>query len=82
MSDSSSASSRVELIQFAQAATREHFVHAGEALKRAVGQPGMSPAQAMSWMGYFQDHAAKGSPKATEILAKFRHEYTVLKLTR
>lgn len=85
MSDTSSPSSQaeiVELVEFAKVATEEWYFGAGSALVAAVGQPGMSGAQAMSWMDYFQDHAIKRSPKAIAILTKFRHEYTVLKLTR
>lgn len=85
MSDTLSKSSQaeiVELVEFADAAELEWREGAGRALALATGQTNWRPGEILIWMDYFRQHAIKRSPKAIEILTKFRHEYTVLKLTR
>lgn len=77
----SSQAEIVELVEFAKAATEENFNMAGAVLNKATEQA-WSVEDIMHWMGYFQEHAIKRSPRATAILTNFRHEYTVLKLTR
>lgn len=84
MSDTSSKSSQaeiVELVEFAKVATEENFNMAGAALNAATGQA-WAVGGIMHWMSYFQEHTLLRKPKAVAILTKFRHEYTVLKLTR
>lgn len=77
----SSQAEAVELVEFAKAATRDDFNTAGAALNKATEQS-WEVEDIMHWMDYFQMHAANKVPKAIAILTKFRHEYTVLKLTR
>lgn len=86
MSATSLPSSRpecVELVEFAKAAEAQWAQGAGRALREAAAQDlDFSPASMLAWMGYFQEHCLKGSPRAIEILREFRHHYTALLLTR